>query len=197
MGPRLISGGWATQEALLRELERRGFRLVRNSHRMSIDLAEPTPDPVWPPGVEARSFEPGDEQVFYDLHQETFKDSWEPVEEPYDEWAHQFLAPDALAPTLWTLAAVGDEPAGFALCHPHAVDTELGWVRILGVRRSFRGRGLGRALLLHTFGQFRRQRLTRAGLGVDAESPTGANKLYEAVGMRVSARFAIHEKGVA
>ena len=61
----------------------------------------------------------------------------------------------------------------------------------------FRGRGLGRALLLHAFTQFRHQGLTRAGLGVDSESPTGANKLYESVGMHVSAQFAIHEKALA
>jgi len=194
MGPRLISGAWTTQAALLRELEQRGFGLARISHRMTIDLAEPTPDAVWPGGVDARAFQPGDEHVFYDLHQETFKDSWEPIEETYGEWAHQFLAPDVLAPALWTLACADGDPAGFAICHPHTGDADLGWVYVLGVRRPFRGRGLGRALLLRAFAQFRDLGLTRAGLGVDSTSPTGADKLYESVGMRVSARFAIHEK---
>jgi len=196
LGSRLFSGGWATQEALLQELERRGFGFVRVSYRMTIDLADPTPDPFWPPGIEIRTFEPGDEQVFYDLHQETFKDSWEPIEETYDEWAHQFLAPDVLAPALWTLAAAGGEPSGFAMCHPHAVDAELGWIRVLGVRRSCRGRGIGRALLLQTFSRFRDLGMTRAGLGVDSTSPTGADKLYASIGMHVSASFSIHEKVV-
>ena len=159
------------------------------------DLGGPAWDAAWPHGVEPRAFVPGDEEVFYDLHQETFRDTWEPIEETYDEWAHQFLVPEVLAPAHWTLAVAGDEPAGFAMCHPHAVDSGLGWVRVLGVRSRFRGRGLGRALLLHAFTEFRRQGLARAGLGVDSESPTGANKLYESVGMHVSARFAIHEKG--
>jgi ribosomal protein S18 acetylase RimI-like enzyme len=193
-GSRLLSGGWMTQEPILRELKRRGFAQVRTSYRMAIELGTPTPDAVWPDGVEARTFEPGDEQIFYDLHQETFQDSWEPIEETYDEWVHQFLVPEVLAPALWTLAVAGEEPAGFTVCHPHAVDGDLGWVRVLGVRRSFRGRGLGRALLLHAFTQFRRHGLARAGLGVDSKSPTGANKLYESAGMHVSAQFAIHEK---
>lgn len=196
-GSRLLSGGWMTEEPLLRELERRGFARVRTSYRMAIDLGTPTPDAVWPDGVEARAFEPGAEQVFYDLHQETFRDSWEPIEDTYDEWAHQFLVPEVLAPALWTLAVAGEEPAGFAMCHPHAVDGDLGWVRVLGVRRSFRGRGLGRALLLRAFAQFRRHGMRRAGLGVDATSPTGANRLYESAGMRVSAQFAICEKDAA
>jgi GNAT superfamily N-acetyltransferase len=197
LGSRLLSGGWMTQQPILRELERRGFTPVRTSYRMAIDLGEPTPDPVWPDGVEVRAFEAGDEQVFYDLHQEAFRDSWEPIEETYDEWAHQFLVPDVLAPELWTLAVAGDEPAGIAICHPHAVASELGWVRVLGVRRSLRGQGLARALLLRAFAQFRRLGLTRAGLGVDATSPTGANKLYESAGMHVSAQFAIYEKSAA
>lgn len=196
-GSRLISGGWTTQEALIRELERRGFRLARNSHRMAIDLGERTGDPVWPAGVEVRTFEAGDERVFYELHQETFEDSWEPLEETYEEWAHDLLGPSALAPDLWVLATAEGDPAGFAICHPHPVDAELGWVRILGVRRSWRGRGLGRALLLNAFSGFRRHGMKRAGLGVDAESPTGANRLYESAGMHVSARFEIYEKVIA
>jgi mycothiol synthase len=196
-GHRLMSGGWTTQEALLDDLARRGFRLIRNSHRMSIDLAEPTPEPIWPAGIDARTFEVGDERAFYELHQETFKDSWEPIDETYDEWAHQFLVPPAFAPELWVLASSEGEVAGLAMCHPHAVQKDLGWVRILGVRRSSRGRGLGRALLLNAFSEFRRQGMTRAKLGVDAESLTGANKLYESVGMHVSDCFDVYEKVVA
>jgi ribosomal protein S18 acetylase RimI-like enzyme len=52
-------------------------------------------------------------------------------------------------------------------------------------------------LLLHSFAEFRRRGLRRAGLGVDAESLTGANRLYEEAGMHVSARFDIYEKMVA
>jgi hypothetical protein len=36
--------------------------------------------------------------------------------------------------------------------------------------------------------------MRRVGLGVDGESPTGANALYESVGMRVVSRFVVHEK---
>jgi ribosomal protein S18 acetylase RimI-like enzyme len=194
LGSRLLSGGWTCQDAVLTELQRRGFRLTRTSFRMAIDLDEPSPDPDWPAGVEPRAFRPGDERVFYELHQETFADTWEPIEETYEEWAHQFLIPEVLVPELWTLAAADGEPVGLAVCHPHAVDSDLGWVRLLGVHRSTRGRGLGHALLLRAFAQFRRRGMKRVGLGVDGESPTGANALYESVGMRVVSRFAIHEK---
>lgn len=196
-GQRLFAGGWSSNEPLLHDLERRGFGLVRHSHRMEIDLSTPTPEPVWPEGLDVRTFRDGDERVFYDLHQETFVDSWEPIDEPYAEWEHWLLSPPAFVPDLWFLARAGDAPAGIAICHPHPGRPALGWVRILGVRRPWRKRGVGRALLLHAFAEFRQRGLRRAGLGVDAKSLTGANRLYESAGMHVAARFDIYEKMVS
>jgi ribosomal protein S18 acetylase RimI-like enzyme len=193
-GRRLLTGGWSANEPLLRELERRDFRLVRHSHRMDIELSQPTPAPRWPADVDTRTFVPGDERIFYELHQETFRDSWEHVELPYDEWKHWLLEPPMFVPDLWFLALASEEAAGFAICHPHPGNPELGWVGELGVRRSSRRLGLGRALLLHAFSEFRRRGFKRAGLGVDAESLTGAHKLYESAGMRVAARFDVYEK---
>lgn len=194
VGHRLLSGSWATNEQLLRELEARGYALVRHSHRMTIDLADPTPDPVWPDGIEVRAFRPGDDRAFYEAQQETFADSWEPTDEPFEEWAHWLLEGPSFDPGLWFLAADGAETAGYAICHPHWSDAEAAWVRLLGVRRPWRRRGLGRALLLHSFGEFRGRGFRRAGLGVDAESLTGAHKLYESAGMHVAARFDVYEK---
>lgn len=196
-GHRLLSGSWVSNEPLLRELERRGFRHIRTAHRMSIDLDDTTAKGAWPEGISVRTFRPGDERVFYELQLETFEDSWEPIEESYDEWAHRWLTAPRFTPELWFLAVDGAELVGLAICHPHPGDGELGQIGVLGVRRSARNRGVGQAMLLHAFAEFHRRGMTHAGLGVDAESLTGANKLYERVGMRVSARFDICEKVVA
>lgn len=195
-GTRLLSGGWDSNGVVLRALESRGFRLVRHSHRMRIDFDEPIPVPSWPDGIAVRSFREGDDRAFYETQEEAFADSWEPTDAPFEEWAHWLLESPAFVPDLWFLALEGDEPAGIAICHPHAGMPELGWVRVLGVRRPWRNRGLGRALLLHAFAEFRLRGLTGAGLGVDAESVTGANRLYERAGMHVAARFDIYEKAV-
>ena len=72
-----------------------------------------------------------------------------------------------------------------------------GWVGILGVLREWRRRGIGRALLLHAFHEFKRRGLPRAGLGVDAESLTGANRLYESAGMHVVRQLDFFEKQLA
>jgi mycothiol synthase len=197
VGERILSGAWSDHDALLRELVGRGFGLVRHSHRMEIDLDTPTAPASWPHGIGIRAFEPGDERTFYELEQETFVDTWEPQEETYEEWSHWMLEPSTFTPELWFLAHDDGEPAGIAICHPRAGSDDLGWVRVLGVRRPWRRRGVGRALLLHAFTQFRLRGFSRAGLGVDAESLTGAHRLYESAGMHVAARFDIYEKAVA
>jgi mycothiol synthase len=195
IGTRLFAGSWAENRPLLEALERRGFELTRHAQRMEIELDRASEAPTWPPGVSVTSFQPGDERLFYELHQETFEDSWEPIRESYEEWAHWLLHGPAFVPELWFLAVDADGPAvGLAICHPHETRAGVGWVRILGVRRRSRKQGIGRALLLHSFAAFRERGFPLAGLGVDAASLTGANRLYEAVGMHVSARFDIYEK---
>jgi mycothiol synthase len=50
------------------------------------------------------------------------------------------------------------------------------------------------ALLLHAFGEFYRRGVRTVGLGVDAQSLTGATRLYERAGMSVIAQFERYEK---
>jgi mycothiol synthase len=195
--PRIFSGSWVANEHVLGLIEARGFRVVRRSQRMEIDLEGPIPDPVWPAGTKVRTLRVGDERAFYDAHQETFADTWEPIMETYEEWTQAFLAAPSFDPDLWFLATGGDQTAGFAMCKIRPADPELGWIDVLGVLRRARRRGLGRALLLHAFHAFRHRGLRGAGLGVDADSPTGANRLYESVGMHISDRFVIYEKRLA
>jgi ribosomal protein S18 acetylase RimI-like enzyme len=50
------------------------------------------------------------------------------------------------------------------------------------------------ALLLNAFRQFHERGERRVGLGVDAESPTGATRLYERAGMAVVEQLTIYRK---
>jgi ribosomal protein S18 acetylase RimI-like enzyme len=71
---------------------------------------------------------------------------------------------------------------------------EAGWIASLAVRKPWRRRGLGEALLLRSLGQFYERGERVVQLGVDAENPSGATRLYERVGMRVSLEAAIYAK---
>jgi ribosomal protein S18 acetylase RimI-like enzyme len=62
------------------------------------------------------------------------------------------------------------------------------------VRRPWRRRGLGEALLLRALGQFYERGERVVQLGVDAENPSGATRLYERVGMTVGFEAVIYAK---
>jgi mycothiol synthase len=175
--------------------ERRGYRPIRFSFRMHIDLDQPLPPPAWPDGITVSGLQPGEERLAWQVSQESFADHWEFTPASWEEWSHHMLAEDAFDPELWLLARDGGDIAGVCLCRPEAIGRPgVGWIRILGVRTPWRRRGLGRALLLETFSRFRERGAAAVELGVDGENTTGAVQLYESVGMRVEFRWDIYER---
>ena len=55
-------------------------------------------------------------------------------------------------------------------------------------------KGLALAILYHLFGEFYRRGIKRVGLGVDADSLTGATRLYEKAGMHTFRQYNAYEK---
>lgn len=172
--------------------EAEGYRPIRYSWHMEIKLDEAPRAPVLPAGIELRPFvrEQHDSLVF-EAHEEAFSDHWGHTPGTFDSWQHNVSGRENLDPSLWFIAWDGDQIAGYSLCR-YRMGT--GWVGSLGVRRPWRKRGLGEALLLHSFGEFYRRGMKIVGLGVDAENPTGATRLYKKAGMQVAAEYVIYEK---
>jgi GNAT superfamily N-acetyltransferase len=192
---RAMAGGWDAHDSVKGLLEGAGYALVRHSWRMRVALGGVADEPAWPEGITVRPFRPGDERTFYELNQETFEDHWEHNEpDPYDEWAHWMLQPPMFDPELWFIAEEDGGAVAIEINYPRTEMPGVGWVGILGVIRPWRRRGLGRALLLKAFQEFRARGFREVGLGVDAASLTGATRLYESVGMRVTAQVDIYEK---
>jgi len=162
-----------------------GFAPHRHSYRMEIDLAAGARRPLWPDAVALRTVSDDEHRQIYEAVVEVWEDTSDPYDESFEEWRHWAVDAPAFDPSLWFLAVVGDELAGFSLCQQDKNDSNAGYVAMLGVRRPWRRQGLGEALLLHSFDAFRRRGYTRATLGVDASSPTGATRLYERAGMRI------------
>lgn len=162
-----------------------GFEPVRHSYRMAIDLNGAAAEPSWPRGIEVRTLRDGEQERVYDAVIEVWRDTNDPLDETFDEWAHWMLRDDVFDPSLWFLALDGEQLAGFSLCRQDPTDPAAGYVGNLGVRRDWRRQGLGEALLLHSFAAFRDRGWARGKLGVDAASRTGATRLYERAGMAV------------
>ena len=178
-------------------LRRAAYRPVRASWEMRIDLAEEPPEaPVWPDGVSVRpASSPEDDETVYETDMEAFADGWDFSRTEYSAWRRWTVESPRFDPSLWFIAEEGDEVAGICLCSPHrSGDPVWGWVDTLGVRKPWRGRGLGTALLRHAFRQLHARGMRRVDLDVDTENSTGAVRLYERAGMRAERRTETWEK---
>lgn len=188
----LVSWVSSRSEGEQQILQRAGFREVRRHWRMDIDLNEAPPAPQWPEGISVRTFVKGqDDRLVFDTDEEAFRDHWGHLPAQYEEWRHWTIERETFDPTLWFLAFEGNQIAGISLCK---IEGDLGWVDTLAVLRPWRRKGLGLALLQHSFGEFYRRGLRRAGLGVDSQNLTGATRLYTRAGMHVAREFISFEK---
>jgi mycothiol synthase len=173
-----------------------GYREVRRFLRMWVAFDAPPEPPAPVPGIELRAFRPGrDERPLYEAHAAAFADHWGDEEETYEEWAHHVYAAADFAPDLWLLAWDGAGIAGYAGCGiASAEHPDRGRLRVLGVLPAYRRRGLGEALARAAFAALHRRGRRGCDLGVDAASPTGADRLYARLGMRAEPRIAIFER---
>lgn len=172
-----------------------GYRCVRHFARMEIELAAAPPAPEWPAGMSVRPFVLAhDARATHAVVEQAFQDHWGHTPVAFDAWRQSLIERDDFDPALWFLACQADAPVGVVLGYTRS-DTR-GWVRNLSVLRPWRGRGLGMALLRHAFGAFFARGIHTIGLGVDAQSPTGATRLYERAGMRVIERYDTMEKRI-
>ena len=172
----LIFGDDAERQAAF---ERHGLR----HRKSSFTLARPAgaiAEPAFPPGVVVAPYRLGDDDaavhrlVHVDAawasvpgHSERGLESWQEVMRPCGV---MFLARRDGRPVGWLAARVQANGRGY--------------VQQLAVAAGERGRGLGRALLLHGFAALLAEGATDLGLGVEAEN-AGALNLYRSVGLEV------------
>lgn len=159
--------------------------MAREVLRMEIQLAGPVSPPEWPPGVAVRTAElDADAAAVHALLELAFRGTAD-EEKPYEEWLPWWTGDAEFDPSAWFLAEQDGTLAGVALCW------SSGYLKDLAVHPSHRRRGIGRALLLHVFEEFRRRGAASVSLKVDAANPTGAVRVYEAAGMRAVERLSV------
>jgi len=177
-----------------------GYKYIRGSYTMRINMDTPPIAPEWPTGITLRTCNPEtDLEAVYHAVDDSFRDHYGHVDTPFEEglerFKHFMTGYEGFDPTLWFLAMDGDEITGICLCREKSYDNpDVGYINTLGVLRPWRKRGIGLALLRHSFGEFYRCGKRKAGLGVDAQNLTGALRLYENAGMHVDQAFDRYEK---
>ncbi|GHO42978.1 GNAT family N-acetyltransferase [Ktedonospora formicarum] len=188
----LAAGTDVRSQANIRLFERHGLQRIRQTWRMAIELNGEPVEAILPEGVRMETFQPGMERIVFDAEMDFFQDHWGFLPRDYQEWLHFNVGYKGFDPTLCFLAMVGDEVVAMALCRREAED--VGYVSTLGVRRDWRRHGLGMAILRHAFGVFYHRDVHNVHLHVDAQSLTGATRLYERAGMHVAQQAVDYEK---
>jgi mycothiol synthase len=174
-------------------LAQSGFSLLSTYEKMELALNKPPASPQDIPGIEIRSFAAGqDAEPIYRADEEAFIDQRGHTLRTFEQWRKRLNFDEELFdPSVWLIAWDRNEAAGAAL--GEAVNG-IGWVHHLFVRRPWRRRGLGAALMLSVLGSFHRQGVGVARLNVDAQSLTNAHQLYRRLGFRVFGDYSNYEK---
>jgi mycothiol synthase len=174
-----------------RIVEDAGFRTVRWFFDMRRDLIEVDVAPL-PEGLEIRPVTPDQHRAIWEADVDAFRDHWEAREPEPSDFERLFAKAD-LDTSLWVVAWDGGEVAGSVQPwiwrdENAALGVERGWLEHISVRRRWRRRGLATALTTEALRRLRAAGMTEAMLGVDADNPTGALRIYEAMGFEIGHR---------
>ncbi|HVN11809.1 MAG TPA: GNAT family N-acetyltransferase [Kineosporiaceae bacterium] len=170
----------------------RGYADVRRFFEMAIELAGPPSAVVLSDEFTVQVATPEEAPAFHETLSEAFQDHWEHHDQPFEEWWRARTSDPDFDISWWFTVRDGDRTVA-AIRNVPARNGGV-YVASLGVRRDCRGRGLAKALLLHTFARSVEAGFSRITLGVDASNPTGATALYRGVGMTTELETAVWEK---
>ena len=178
-----------------------GYGATRTFATMRRSLAEP-PTPAElatdPPGFMFETWTAGLDGETRAAHNDAFRDHWGSDPVSLERWEHVVRGAPGFAPAASWLALDGDTVAGYALTTltTDQAGRRLGWLGTIGVRRGYRRRGLASALIARSLAAFREAGVVEAGLDVDLENPSGAPRVYGALGFRETRRSTIYVKTI-
>ena len=195
----LDSGAHADDPRQQRWLAAAGFEQTRTWLQMTrpVRAGEDTTLPGPREGVVVRPVETHDDglpvaqdlQVVHRVLEESFQDHFSSYRESFPEFVMRLREDPGHRWDHWWLATVETEdgllPAGAlvsSVLREDAHGFEGSYVDYIGVHRRARGRGVAKSLLHTVLADAARRGRNRVGLEVDADSPTGADGLYTAMG---------------
>ncbi|MBI3153675.1 MAG: GNAT family N-acetyltransferase [Chloroflexi bacterium] len=195
-----VSDGGVGLAALL---EKNNYKPIRYIVEMVRPDLEHIPDFPMPEGVEVRQVLPEHYRAIWDASNEAFRDHWgysEPTEEDYQEWLGNKII---FHPELWQIAwdKEANEVAGQVRTFINTSENEKynrkrGYTEFISVRRPWRKRGLARALIVRSLSLQKERGMSESALGADSENISGATRVYEDCGFRVTKRNTIYRKPI-
>jgi mycothiol synthase len=176
-------------------LEKAGFSLVRRFFELTADLAK-VAEPGTSTGFSIRSLQKGEEAGLATLQNRCFTDSWGYNPNTAEEIEYAANA-SKNARDLIFLAIDGDRPVGYHWMNiEHDEQGESrGRTSMLGVDPDYRGKGIGREIMLAGLACLKGRGLRIARLTVDSEN-LAANNLYRSIGFKKSDTSLWYEKAL-
>jgi mycothiol synthase len=184
-------------------LEKNNYQPLRYFVEMVRPDLESIPEFPMPKGLEVRAVLPEHHRAIWDADEEAFRDHWgysPSSEEDYQAWLgnkHVFQ------PEHWQIAwdVNTNEIAGQVRTYINTAENEKynrqrGYTEFISVRRPWRKRGLARALIVQSLRVQKEQGMTESALGADSENISGATRVYEDCGFRVTKRHTIYRKPI-
>lgn len=186
-----VAHTWQARVEMLRDS---GYIPSINYYEMQRSLLnDDLPEVVLPAGFEVRPPLPEHFRAIWEATEECFRDQQDYYVSNDDDF-HAWVSSPDFNPDLWLVAWDGDQVAGATLNSLH--EGNWGETDDLFVRRPWRKRGLGRALLVATLQRFKERGLVSAGLGVDSQNLSGALRLYESLGYQPYQRVTSYRKPI-
>jgi len=175
-------------------LERRGFKHERWFWELQLPAdTEVKSEPQLPPNITVRTFvRDQDEEVFMVARNVSFKEHYGSVQRTLEEIKAITNLPHFRPEGLF-FAFDGDKVAGFCLTSIHPEECErrgigVGHIDLVGTMPEYRGKGIGRALLL-TGIEYLRREVPVVELSVEGKN-SNALALYSSVGFKEYKAFA-------
>ncbi|MHB8133111.1 MAG: GNAT family N-acetyltransferase [Anaerolineaceae bacterium] len=189
----------ARDQEAVKLLNEFGSKIERYSLIMERDLNGIIEGPSLPDGFSIRMARQDEYPDVYKLQRECFRDHWGfievPLEKGYQLFQANYINDPFFQPELWFVIEHDGDLVGLIIgTSVTSYGEDYGWIGSLGVLREYRKLGLGKALLLQAFNVLQLLGSTKVGLSVDAQSLTGATKLYQNVGMTIVEKFIRFEK---
>lgn len=170
----LVIRSEALDESAGRLYARHGFQSVFAEEVMRHPLQGVLPAAAFPPGVSVTSWQPDNQDDFFQAYRAAFKDRPGFPDWSREKWVHWVSADDDFRPELSLLASCDGLPVGFVTCSDR-------FVIQVGVRPEWRKRGLGAALVRASLKGFQAAGERYVLLDVNVNNPA-AQGLFKALG---------------
>jgi len=181
-------------------LERAGYQPARYFHTMVRPSLEAIPEFPLPAGLEVRPASPDQFPAIWRSVIEASRDEWgftEPTEADYQAW---LSGPD-FQPELWQIAweTASDRAVGHVLTYINNAENQQfgrkrGYTEGIGVDRSWRRRGVARALISRSLQAQKAAGMEESALVADCDSTSNVIQLYESCGFQIVKRDTLYRK---